>query len=99
LTGILTGKVADSLTFQSTGTPPQTIQAFRIELHTLLSGNFVTAADIYIDYYIGHSHLSYGTNPSGLVRLKLRPFKIVTSVITYPVAGFDRILQSYTIAP
>ena len=48
--------------------------------------------NIILEYYIGYTPAG-SSNPSGTVRLKLRPINI--SFLSYP--GFDQILQSWRI--
>lgn len=106
--GPLTGKVADSTIVVTTSAVPDTIHCYRIEYNANISGttviNLVTitfSASIYVEYYIGYYSPQFPNNPSGLVELRLNPFNITTSptLITIQEGGYDRILQSYTIAP
>jgi hypothetical protein len=109
ISGPLSGKVADSTFIITTSTTtPDTIHCYRIELNANISGTVVVgaiqvtfSATIYVDYYLGYYSSQFPNNPSGLVRLTLHPFNITTSpnIITIQEGGYDRILQSFTIAP
>ncbi len=107
MTGPLTGQVAEATTIQTTGSPAETIQCYRIELNAALSGTIVIAQITYtlsttltVDYYLGYSSSQYPGNPSGVVRLTNRTFTITTNpnIGTFPFPGRDRILETYSIA-
>jgi hypothetical protein len=108
VSGPLTGKVADSTFILTTSAVPDTIHCYRIELYANITGTAVISlqtitftANIYVDYYIGYYSPKFPNNPSGLVRLTLNPFNITTSpnIGTTVEGGYDRILQTYIIAP
>lgn len=84
------GKVAENTSIQTTANPTATVRCYRIEISaTVTAPGPITVTTIYIDYYLGYSPPELLSNPSGPVRIKLRPFSIYTAA--YP--GFDRILQ------
>jgi hypothetical protein len=105
--GPLSGKIVDSTYFLSTKAQPDTIRCYKIEYLADISGDvtylgttYTLSTQIYVDYYIGYYSSEFPINPSGLVRITLNPFTIHSNptLLIYDVGGYDRILQSYTIA-
>lgn len=94
--GPLNGKIADSTTINTTGTPPQSIPCYRIELTAAISGTYNSlpiSSTIVVDYYLGYS------TPTGIVELKVKPFGFTVSGIPVPALsqpGFDRKLFRHT---
>jgi hypothetical protein len=94
-TGPLKGKVADSTTIQTTGTPTQSIKCYRIELTAEITGMYGSipiTATIIVDYYLGFDV------PTGIVEIKSRPFAF--KIYGIPIQGleqpgFDRKLFSH----
>lgn len=90
------GKVAEQTSFSTTSNPSQTINCYRVELSADVTAFSIPAGTIYVDYYIGYANPA--SNPSGLVRLKLRPIKL--SALGIPIfasPGVDQVLQTYVI--
>jgi hypothetical protein len=90
LTTNVSAKVAETTTFNTTGTPVTTISCYRIEIAAAIFAGPLQAGTVYFDYYIGYA--STATNPSGIVRLKLRPVNLSG---LFTAAGFDRVLQTF----
>ncbi|HWA05331.1 MAG TPA: hypothetical protein VG961_02195 [Ignavibacteria bacterium] len=95
------GKIAEQTTFQTTNTPSTTIECYRIEITANLSipGVYTFPTPVYFDYYLGYASSSTPGNPSGIVRLRLRPISL--SLPTQPPfftqSGGDRILRTFVI--
>jgi len=103
--GPMTSKVADSTSIQTTGSPSQTIQCYRIEGSAVLQGTIVISSITYTltatliwDFYIAFSSSQFPGNPSWVVRMTLRPISITSnpSLISETLPGQDRILQTFT---
>jgi hypothetical protein len=94
LTTTITAKVAETTTFPTTANPPVTISCYRIEIAAAIFAIGQPFGTVYFDYYLGYA--STASNPSGIVRLKLRPVNLSGIVMS---DGFDRILQTFIIAP
>jgi len=93
--GPLNGRIADSTTITSTGTPPQVISCYRIEMTASISGTSpigVVSANIIMDYYLGYS------TPTGIVEIKIRPFSFTVGGIPGVAAqpGYDRKIFRHT---
>jgi len=93
--GPLNGKIADSTTITSTGTPPQSISCYRIEMTASISGTSPlgqVSANIIMDYYLGYS------TPTGIVEIKIRPFSFTVAGIpgVAPQPGYDRKIYRHT---
>ncbi|MGH2575059.1 MAG: hypothetical protein ACRDFC_05090 [Ignavibacteria bacterium] len=90
------GTVIGSTSVNTTSFPPVAILCYRIEIRvdltTLIGG--IPIGTAYVDYYLGYTPQSSPTNPSGLVKLKLRPFTVTG---LGPVPGFNQQLQSFII--
>ncbi|HEY3249798.1 MAG TPA: hypothetical protein VGK25_01640, partial [Ignavibacteria bacterium] len=84
-------KVAADTAFQTFGWGNNNINCYRAEV----TGDIYLATSylgtVYVDYFIGDADPV--TNPSGLVRLRLRPINITV----YQAAGADQKLQHWTI--
>ena len=89
---VITGKIAENTTFQTTWTPSQTISCYRVEIKSVVTPTGLPSSTIYLDYYLGYDVQS-ASNPPGPVRLKLRPF----TLFTLQYAGFDQILKTFVI--
>src|SRR4030095_16915340 len=88
LTATITGKVAEETSFRTYGFDSLTVHCYRSEIKAVLNPGAI--ATIYLDYFIGDANPS--TNPSGLVRLRLRPF----TVLIQSYDGFDQSMQIWT---
>ncbi len=96
VTANIKGKVAEQTSFTTTSNPSANINAYRVEINASLTAFSLPLGNIILDYYIGYADPS--TNPSGLVRLKLRPIKLTLSGTPfYGAAGLDQVLQTYFI--
>ncbi|HMQ79386.1 MAG TPA: hypothetical protein PKE39_04200 [Ignavibacteria bacterium] len=95
------GKIAEQTTFQTTNTPSSTIHCYRIEISANLSipGVYTFPTPVYFDYYLGFASSSTPGNPSGIVRLRLRPISLAlpTQPPFFTQAGGDRILRTFII--
>jgi hypothetical protein len=89
----LKGKVAAETSIQTTGSPPQSILCYRIEMTAVVTASGLPVTTIYVYYYLGYSPASSPGNPSGMVKLRMEPF----SVYGNPRSGFDQILQRFAI--
>jgi len=100
-TGPLTAKIAIDTTITTTNNiTPKTVKCVRIELSANISGNAppplseTITASIVFDDFIGYAS---GTNPCGIVAIRLRPFNFTTSGLTLvKEPGFDRFLSDWT---
>jgi hypothetical protein len=93
----VSAKVAEQTSFTTTGSNQQ-VQCYRTEFKAdvRLANPIITLGSIYFDYYIGYK--SSATNPSGIVRLRLRPINLTFGSITIlRQAGIDRVLSTYFI--
>jgi len=98
LTANIKGKIAADTTFHTTAWGNIAVNCYRVEITAdlLLSG--FPLGTVYVDYYIGDADPS--SNPSGLVRTKLRPIKLPnTGTPLYSSAGVDQYLRQAIIAP
>jgi hypothetical protein len=92
---VIKGKVAENTPFTTNNTG-QSINNYRIEITGESSVFTVPIGTTYVDYYIGYADPA--TNPSGMVRLKLRPVWLQLSGNTiFRSAGVDQKISYYTI--
>lgn len=85
-------KVAKDTTFQCSGAGGTIIKAYRVEMTAYCFFGAFPVGNIVLEYYIGYTP-SGSSNPSGVVRLRLRHINL--SLLTYP--GFDQKLQTWRI--
>jgi hypothetical protein len=85
-------KVAKDTTFESSGAGHTLINAYRIEMTAYISLGPLPIGNIVLEYYIGYTP-SGSSNPSGVVRLRLRHINFQN--LSYP--GFDQKLQTWRI--
>jgi hypothetical protein len=90
VTANIRGKVAEETSFTTYGFGNRTVHCYRSELTAELMLGPTPVGTIYLDYYIGDANPS--TNPSGLVRITLRPINISI----YQSAGVDQAMQTWT---
>ena len=89
-TADIKGKIAVDTTFHTTGWGNNAVNAFRSEITADITVFSAYAGTIYVDYFIGDADPA--TNPSGLVRLRLRPINLTG----YSAAGADQKMQKWT---
>ncbi|MBZ0203468.1 MAG: hypothetical protein IT281_08930 [Ignavibacteria bacterium] len=95
VTSVVKGKIAEKSSF-TTNVLGNSINCYRIEIEAQVSTLGTSAGSIFVDYYIGYSDPA--TNPSGMVRIKLRPIKLSAFGATfYRAAGLDTKIQYYVI--
>lgn len=95
VTAIVKGKIAEQVPFTTNGTGIS-INNYRIEIEAAVSSSLGSLGSIFVDYYIGYADPS--TNPSGMVRVKLRPIRLsVLGVPVYRAAGVDTKIQYFVI--
>jgi len=82
----ITGKIAADTTFNTAGWNNVGINCYRSEIAADISVSGFPAGIVYVDYYIGDADPA--SNPSGMVRVKLRPF----TILTYSQSGIDQAL-------
>lgn len=82
----ISGKIAADTTFTTAGWGNVGINCFRSEIAADISVSGLPVGTVYVDYFIGDADPS--TNPSGMVRVKLRPF----TILTFTQAGLDQTL-------
>lgn len=87
----ITGKIAVDTTFNTYGWGNVGINCFRAEIVADIIFSGFSLGKVYVDYYIGDADPS--TNPSGMVRVKLRPVNLTV----YQQAGVDQYLQRFAI--
>lgn len=87
-TANITGRIAADTTFNTYGWGNVGINCFRSEIVADIIFSGFSLGKVYVDYYIGDNDPT--TNPSGMVRVKLRP---VTLGSIYSQAGVDQYLQ------
>ncbi len=85
-------KVLKDTSFNATGSGNQLINAYKIEIKAIVTFSIITITTIYLDYYLGYTP-SGSSNPSGIVRINLKPFTFYN--LSFP--GFDQILQTWRI--
>ncbi|MCX7878980.1 MAG: hypothetical protein N2510_10140, partial [Ignavibacteria bacterium] len=93
----VTAKVAEQTSFQTTGSS-QTVYAYRVEFKAdvRLANPVIQLGSVYFDYFIGYNNNS--GNPSGILRLRLRPINIsFGSIPLIRQPGIDRVLQNFNI--
>lgn len=93
----VSAKVAEQTSFNTT-VSGQTVYAYRVEFKAdvRLANPIIQLGSIYFDYYIGYKNNS--GNPSGILRLRLRPINITFGSITLiRWSGLDRILSGFSI--
>lgn len=81
----ISGKIATDTTFNTAGWGNIGINCYRSEIVADISISSLSIGKVYVDYYIGDADPT--TNPSGMVRVKLRP----VSLTVYQAAGIDQI--------
>lgn len=92
-TANITGKIAADTTFNTQGYGNVGINCYRAEIVAdIIIGGF-SVGKVYVDYYIGDADPA--TNPSGMVRVKLRPITLPV----YSQSGVDQFLQIYVPGP
>lgn len=95
VTAIVKGKIAEQTPF-TTNTTGLSINNYRIEIEAAVTSPIGSLGSIFVDYYIGYADPA--TNPSGMVRVKLRPIKLTAlGVPVYRAAGVDTKIQYYVI--
>lgn len=92
-TANISGKIAADTTFNTHGYGNVGINCYRAEIIADIIIASFSVGKVYVDYYIGDADPS--TNPSGMVRVKLRPITLPV----YTQAGVDQFLQVYTPGP
>ena len=80
----ITGKIAADTTFNTAGWGNVGINCYRSESAAVISISGLPIGTVYVDYFIGDADPS--TNPSGMVRVKLRPVNLTV----YTSAGVDQ---------
>lgn len=80
----ITGKIAADTTFTTAGWGNVGINCFRSEIAAEISVSGLPVGTVYVDYFIGDADPA--SNPSGMVRVKLRPF----TILTFSQAGLDQ---------
>ncbi|MEO8515075.1 MAG: hypothetical protein ABI543_16075 [Ignavibacteria bacterium] len=85
-TANISGKIAADTTFNTAGWGNVGINCFRSQILADISLSGLPIGKVYVDYYIGDADPS--TNPSGMVRVKLNPF----TILTFTQAGLDQAL-------
>lgn len=98
VTANIKGKIAADTTFHTTAWGNIAVNCFRVEITAdlLLSG--FPLGTVYVDYYIGDADPT--SNPSGLVKTKLRPVKLPnTGTPIYSSPGVDQYLRQAVIVP
>ncbi len=80
----ITGKIAADTTFNTAGWGNVGINCYRSEIAAVISISGLPIGTVYVDYYIGDADPT--TNPSGMVRVKLRPVNLTV----YTSAGVDQ---------
>lgn len=83
-TANITGKIASDTTFNTAGWGNVGINCFRSEIAAVISVSGLPIGTVYVDYFIGDADPA--TNPSGMVRVKLNPFNI----LSFTQAGIDQ---------
>jgi hypothetical protein len=92
---VIKGKVAENTPF-TTNYTGKSINNYRIEITGESTFQSLPIGTTYVDYYIGYADPA--TNPSGLVRLKLRPVWLQFNGITiFRTAGVDQKISYYVI--
>lgn len=86
-TANINGSVAADTTFNTSGWGNIGINCYRAEIVAEISISGLPIGKVYVDYYIGDADPS--TNPSGMVRVKLRPVNLTV----YQAAGVDQPFQ------
>ncbi len=95
VTAVVKGKIAEQTPF-TTNTTGISINNYRIEIEAAVTSALGSLGSIYVDYYIGYADPA--TNPSGMVRVKLRPIRLsVLGVPVYRAAGVDTKIQYFVI--
>ncbi|MBL8016212.1 MAG: hypothetical protein JNK43_02995 [Ignavibacteria bacterium] len=89
----ITGSIAADTTFNTSGWGNVGINCYRSEIVADITFSGFSIGKVYVDYYIGDADPS--TNPSGMVRVKLRPVNLTV----YTQSGVDQYLQRYQPGP
>lgn len=92
-TANITGRIAVDTTFNTHGYGNIGINCYKSEIVADIIIASFSIGKVYVDYYIGDADPT--TNPSGMVRVKLRP----VTLPVYSQAGVDQYLQVYTPGP
>lgn len=82
----ITGKIAVDTTFNTSGWGNVGINCYRSEIAAVISVSGLPVGTVYVDYFIGDADPA--NNPSGMVRVRLRPF----TILTFNQAGLDQTL-------
>jgi len=83
-TANINGKIAADTTFNTAGWGNVGINCYRSEIDAEISISGLPIGRVYVDYFIGDADPT--TNPSGMVRVKLRPVNLTV----YTSAGVDQ---------
>lgn len=83
-TANINGSVAADTTFNTAGWGNVGINCYRSEIVAEIFISSLSIGKVYVDYYIGDNDPT--TNPSGMVRVKLRPVNLTV----YQAAGIDQ---------
>lgn len=83
-TANITGRIAVDTTFNTAGWGNIGINCYRSEIVADILLSSLPIGKVYVDYYIGDADPT--TNPSGMVRVKLRPVNLTV----YQAAGLDQ---------
>lgn len=83
-TADISGKIAADTTFSTKGWGNIGINCYRSQISAVISVSGLPLGTVYVDYFIGDADPA--TNPSGMVRVKLNPF----TILTYNQAGVDQ---------
>ncbi|RPI18364.1 MAG: hypothetical protein EHM58_05900 [Ignavibacteriae bacterium] len=96
-TASITAKVVVDTVFNTTATPPVSVKAYRIEMNATVMFSTLQLGNIYIDYFLGYTPTSAPSNPSGVLRVRLRPIKLNLGLTAYKQDGADQILKDVVI--
>jgi len=88
-TANITGKIAVDTTFNTYGWGNIGVNCYRSEIVADILFSGFSLGKVYVDYYIGDADPS--GNPSGMVRVKLRP----VSLTVYSQSGVDQYIQRF----
>ncbi len=83
-TADISGKIAADTTFNTAGWGNIGINCYRSQISAIISVSGLPLGTVYVDYFIGDADPS--TNPSGMVRVKLNPF----TILTFSQSGIDQ---------
>jgi len=89
-TANIKAKIAADTTFKTYGFGERDVNGYRSEITADIFLGPVQLGTVYVDYFIGDADPA--TNPSGLVRLRLRPINLTV----YQAAGAQQNMQIWT---